>query len=141
MRVERLSPADVRPLRRAVLRPHQRADDLDWPGDGDPRALHVGVRREDGELIGVASVVPVSGPHGDWRVRGMAVDPAARGTGVGAAMVEALLDHVRAQGGTRAWCDARVNVAAFYERAGFARVGEEFDKGPIGMHVPMARDV
>src|SRR4051812_41835612 len=40
MSIERLDAAGVRPLRQVVLRPHQRAEELVYPGDDDPRTLH-----------------------------------------------------------------------------------------------------
>jgi predicted GNAT family N-acyltransferase len=141
VRVETLQAADVRPLRQSVLRPHQTVEELVWGGDDDPATLHVGVRDGAGRLVAVGSVAPDPGPHGDWRVRGMAVEPPARGSGAGRAVLDALLAHARERGGTRAWCNARTNVQAFYERAGFAAVGEPFDLPHIGPHVVMTRDL
>jgi GNAT superfamily N-acetyltransferase len=141
VRVDPVSAAEVRPLRQAVLRPHQRVEELVWGGDDDPRALHVGVRDGDGALIAVGSTAPDPGPHGDWRVRGMAVVPEARGSGAGRAVLDALLAHAREHGGTRAWCNARTGVLPFYARAGFATIGEPFDVPHIGPHVVMARDL
>src|SRR4051812_30354794 len=37
MSIERLDAAGVRPLRHVVLGPHQRAEELVYPGDDDPR--------------------------------------------------------------------------------------------------------
>jgi GNAT superfamily N-acetyltransferase len=143
MQIVGVSAEAVRPLRHAVLRPHQRAEDVVWPGDDAPEALHVGARDGDGELLGVATVVPEPhplDPHaGDWRIRGMATAPAARGRGVGRALLEACLEHARAGGGARAWCTARTAAARFYEQAGFAVEGDVVDIAGIGPHVVMAK--
>jgi GNAT superfamily N-acetyltransferase len=142
VRIEAVSAAAVRPLRQAVLRPHQRAGELVWAGDEDPAALHAAAF--DGEaLLAVASVVPAPHPRdprpGDWRVRGMATRPEARGRGLGAALLERCLEHARAHGGARAWCNARTPVIAFYERAGFLVEGEPFELPAIGPHVVMTK--
>lgn len=140
MRIVFLPAADVRPLRQAVLRPHQCADELVYDGDALPAALHVGAL-DGADLIGVASISPEPRPsdprEGDWRLRGMATAPQARGRGVGAALLHAALDHARAHSGRRAWCNARMNVAGFYERAGFTVEGEPFELPHIGSHVVM----
>jgi ribosomal protein S18 acetylase RimI-like enzyme len=137
MRVEAASAETVRPLRRTVLRPHQRAEDLVYPGDDAPGTLHA-IVREDEAVVGVATVSREPHPRdpqpGDWRVRGMATDPAARGTGIGAALLAACVEHARAEGGRRVWCNARTPARGFYERAGFAVEGEEFELPGIGPH-------
>jgi GNAT superfamily N-acetyltransferase len=69
-----------------------------------------------------------------WRVRGMATAPEARGRGYGAAILAALLDHVRAEGGGIVWCHARVGAVPLYERAGFVAEGEPYEMGDIGLH-------
>ena len=142
MEVVPVSADAVRPLRRAILRPHQRAEELVYPGDGAPGALHVGARTAaGGALVGVATVAPEPHPGdpapGDWRLRGMATLPAIRGRGAGAALLQACLEHARAHGGRRVWCTARTTAAGFYERAGFAAEGDAFDVPPIGPHVVM----
>jgi ribosomal protein S18 acetylase RimI-like enzyme len=56
------------------------------------------------------------------------VHPDWRGRGAGGAMIAALRDHLRSEGMTRIDCGChRANVGAwrFYERLGFARLGEE----------------
>src|SRR3954469_22641085 len=132
-------PTDaVHALRQAVLRPHQRLDEMAWPGDDDPRAGHFGAGPEDGGLLGGATVVPEPHPldprEGDWRVRGMATAPQARGRGAGAALLDACLAHARAHGGRRVWCNARTGVAGFYERARFAAEGPPLQLPGIGPH-------
>jgi GNAT superfamily N-acetyltransferase len=144
MHADRVAATAVHALRQAVLRPHQDVGEMAWPGDDDPRAGHFGVTAPDGDgLAGVATVVPEPHPgdpaQGDWRVRGMATAPSIRGTGAGALLLEACVEHARAHGGLRVWCTARAGVAGFYERAGFAREGEPFEIPHIGPHVLMSR--
>lgn len=146
MIVLRVSPDVVRPLRQRVLRPHQTIADQVYEGDGAPGAAHFAVFAEDvagGQPIGIASITPephpVSPAPGDWRIRGMATDPdAGRGVGAGARLLQACLDHARAEGGARVWCNARSPAVGFYARAGFTIEGDEFELPAIGPHFLMS---
>jgi ribosomal protein S18 acetylase RimI-like enzyme len=135
-------PADeVRPMRSAVLRPYARPDELVYGGDDLPGALHAAARQDE-QTVGIVSIAPEPHPHdaqpGDWRIRGMATDPGVRGAGVGAALLRYALDHARAQGGRRVWCNARTAAVGFYEREGMVTEGEEFQLGRNGPHFLMS---
>lgn len=143
MRVARVAPAVVRPLRRRVLRPHQTVAEQVYDGDDAPRAAHFAAYDDHDVVVGIASITPEPFPGGaspgDFRVRGMATDPErGRGTGAGGALLTACLDHARAEGGTRAWCNARTPARGFYERFGFVAEGDEFTLPSIGPHFLMA---
>ena len=141
MHVERATAEETRALRHAVLRPHQKPEELVYASDDAPGTLHA-IVREDGRVVGTATVSREPHPRepreGDWRVRGMATAPDARGAGVGAALLGACIEHARAHGGRRVWCNARTPARRFYERAGFAVEGEEFELPEIGPHVLMS---
>ncbi|WP_445151764.1 GNAT family N-acetyltransferase [Baekduia sp. Peel2402] len=139
-RIERVDAAVLRPLRQRVLRPHQTLAEQLFDGDQDPLAGHFAAYASDGDdqPIGIASITPEGGP-GAWRVRGMATDPErGRGTGAGGALLLACLDHARANGATRVWCNARTPARGFYERYGFVAEGEEFELPQIGPHYVMS---
>lgn len=144
MIVERVAPEVVRPLRQRVLRPHQTVADQVYEGDDAPGAAHFAAFADgSGQPIGIASITPephpVSPAPGDWRIRGMATDPdRGRGRGAGALLLAACLDHARAEGGVRVWCNARSPVVGFYAREGFATEGEEFTLPSIGPHFLMS---
>jgi predicted GNAT family N-acyltransferase len=132
--------AETLPLRAAILRPN--GEPAAMPGDDDPHTIHLAARTPSGEIVGVARFSPAACPWradvaAPWQLRGMATDPAVRGTGVGRALVLDGLARVAAAGGDLVWCHARVTAAAFYERMGFAVVTEPYDKPPVGMHVGM----
>ena len=93
----------------------------------------------DHRVVGVASVIeePESDGPGVWRLRGMAVSPALRGGGVGAALLERVRDFVARSDGGLLWCNARVTAQGFYLAAGFVVVGEPWDEPGIGPHVRM----
>jgi HAD superfamily hydrolase (TIGR01509 family) len=145
VQVQAIDARSAWPLRQAVLRPHQDVADMALPGDDAPGAAHFGAVGGDGALLGVATVAPGTHPRdprdGDWRIRGMATAPEARGGGAGAALLRACLTHVRAHGGRRVWCNARTGVLGFYARAGFAGEGERFALPHIGEHLVMALEL
>jgi len=123
----------TRPLRRAVLRPHQT---LEQVAAGEPQdAFAVGAFAA-GELVAVGFVVP-DGEHGDWRIRGMATMPAVRGRGAGGAVLAALIAHASAAGARRIWCYGRSPARSLYERAGMRAASEEFELPEIGPHFVM----
>jgi predicted GNAT family N-acyltransferase len=145
VRVAAVDADVVRPLRQAVLRPHQRLEDQVFPGDDLPGAAHFAAFGDDGAVVGVASISPEPHPRGpapgDWRVRGMATTPSARGTGAGGRLLAACLDHARTHDARRVWCNARTPAVGFYERAGFTAEGDEFELPGIGPHFLMALDL
>ncbi len=134
MRVRTISPADSADLRRRVLRGGR---DVPLPGDEAP-AFHVGAY-DAAVLLGTGNIR--ADPPGWWRVRGMATEPGRRGTGVGAAVLGALLAHARGHGGGAVWLNARTPARAFYERHGFTVQGEVWDEPDIGPHVRMILDL
>lgn len=147
MAVELVDAQVVRPLRRAVLRPDQPVANSRYPADDDPSTAHAAVRlTKDTHVVAVGSVLldpPPWAPHRSdgWRIRGMATLPDARRRGFGSLVLQALLDHVGAQGGGLAWCNARVSAQTLYARAGFSPRGEIFDLPGIGPHIQMFRIV
>jgi len=145
-RILPIAAAETRPLRQSVLRPQQKAEELVYPGDDDPRSRHLGAFVDD-RLVGIASLYVEPMPDvtdasaSDWRLRGMATLPEARGTGLGGALLEACLEHIRSMGGTRLWCNARVPASGFYVRYGFLVHGDAFELPGIGPHYLMSRSI
>lgn len=135
-------PADVREIRHLVLRPHQRPDELVYPGDDAPDALHLGAF-EDGRLVGIATIArdppPGTSDGAAWRVRGMATMPKVRGRGIGGELLDACVEHARVRGGTLVWCNGRVPARSFYERHGFEVVRGPFEIPDTGPHVELHR--
>jgi predicted GNAT family N-acyltransferase len=142
--VDEVHPEATYALRRAILRPDGGA--VAWAGDEDPATFHLAARTADGEVVGIVRFSPASCPYRTgartaWQLRGMATDPAVRGSGAGRDLVVEGLARVAARGGDRVWCDARVPAVGFYERMGFTVVTEAFDKPGIGPHVGMLIDL
>jgi GNAT superfamily N-acetyltransferase len=132
--VERVAPPVVLPLRHAVLRPGRPVTDSAYAADAT--AVHLAAYDGD-RVVGVATVFPEPDPdtgEPGWRLRGMAVDPAVQGCGVGAALLAAVLEAARAGGAQLVWCNARVAAIRFYERHGLVASGDVFDVPHAGPH-------
>jgi GNAT superfamily N-acetyltransferase len=125
-------------LRQRVLRPHQRTEELAEPDDDAPDTRFLAVRDADGAVVATGSVRRT--PQG-WQVRQMATDPAHRGQGLAAAVLDGLLDHVRAAGGGPVWCAARTPAVGFYERRGFVATDERWVDPDLGPHVRMCVNI
>jgi GNAT superfamily N-acetyltransferase len=135
--VRAVDPALTRPLRQRVLRPHESLEEL---ASHEPPGVHAVGAFEGAEMVACGFVCP-DGEPGDWRVRGMATKPAFRGRGAGAAILAALVEHARAAGAMRVWCNARTPALSLYARAGFRPESGEFEIEGIGPHFVMARRV
>jgi ribosomal protein S18 acetylase RimI-like enzyme len=122
--------AQTRALRCDVLRPYMTVEELAEHEPNDATAFGAFRGRE---LVAVGLVGP-EGEPGDWRVRGMATRPDARGRGAGTKVLHALVRHAMANGATRVWCNARTRARSLYERAGFEAISEEFETPRIGPH-------
>lgn len=152
MDVRRIPAGATHDLRRRVLRPDQRAGELVRPGDDDPLAAHFGAF-EGERLVSIATVMREPEPddvpsahvprppalRGDWRIRGVATEPDARGRGHGRAVIQACIEHAARHGGTLVWLNGRVSSEAFYRALGFAPRGEPFDTPPSGLHLRFQR--
>ena len=134
----------VRVIRAELLRPGQAPDELVYNGDEAPGTLHAAVF-DGGRAIAGASVMrepfPPHPAPGDWRIRGMATRPHARGRGAGWSLLALCIDHARQARATVVWCSARVPARGFYERAGLVAVGDVFEVPRIGPHVLMWRSL
>lgn len=125
--VERAERDDLLDLRRRVLTSGRRAA---MSRDHRPDTGHW-VARRGTEVIGCVSVMSLNG----WVLRGMAVDPACQGRGVGRLMLEHVAEEVDAP----MWCNARLAAVGFYEACGWVAVGPVFEIEGEGAHRRMVR--
>lgn len=142
--IREITASDTYPLRSQVLRPGRPIEECHFAEDLNPEALHLGAFNED-SLVCVASFYPeaLSGVESEmpYRLRGMATHPDHRKHGHGLALLERGMDILRERGSHFLWCNARSNVTAFYEQAGFEVRGEEFEIPDIGPHKIMLRSL
>jgi len=144
--VRRVAPEATYDLRHRILRLHEAPEDLHDPADADPRSGFFAAQTDDGATVGTAVVFLEAPPWdpdavGAWRLRGMATEEGWRSRGIGARVLDAVVDHAIGAGGRLLWCNARLPAVRFYERAGFVRVGEVWDEPFIGPHVAMQRQL
>jgi GNAT superfamily N-acetyltransferase len=141
--VRRAGAGEIRPLRHNVLRPGHPQDASVYPDDDD--ATHVAAW--DGDLlVGCATVFAepwagsdaVAAEPAAWRLRGMAVEPARQGTGVGRQVLGAAVEAAAAAGAPLLWANARVTALEFYLGLGWAIAGPEFVTADTGLpHRPI----
>jgi GNAT superfamily N-acetyltransferase len=142
--VRRASVDEIMPLRHAVLRPGYPPEASRYEQDAD--AVHIGAWDGDA-LVACATVFadPWAGPPPEpdaWRLRGMAVEPARQGGGVGADVLAAAVAAARESGAPVMWANARTTALGFYERYGWRVAGEEFDAADTGLpHHPILLDL
>lgn len=117
--------ADARPVRSAVFIDEQQVPvELEWD-ELDAVALHAIARGPDGQVVGTGRLLP------DGHIGRMAVRRNARGQGVGAAILAALMQAARMRGDTESILNAQTRARAFYAGFGFKEEGEEFDDAGI----------
>lgn len=78
--------------------------------------------------------------HGrEAQVAWVAVRPEARGTGLGRAIMEAIVERADRDGAAYTVLNAQDHAITFYEQLGFEIVGPEFTMGGIGHRVMIRR--
>lgn len=104
----------------------------------DAEAVHVLAVREDGLPLGTGRLLhgeaAAAKADGDATVGSLgrlAVQQAARGLGVGAALVRAIEDAARARGLAAVDLHAQTHALGFYERLGYVAYGPEFPDAGI----------
>ncbi|MEQ8515710.1 MAG: GNAT family N-acetyltransferase, partial [Chromatocurvus sp.] len=106
--------------------------EIEWDGK-DAAAAHV-IAERGGQAIACGRLMP------DGKIGRMAVLPEARGTGVGAGVMTALVELAMRQGLRSVYLHAQSHAAGFYDRQGFSREGSAFLEAGIE-HVAMRRDL
>ena len=99
-------------------------ESLEWDGI-DAACIHAIAEDERGAPIGCGRLLP------DGHIGRMAVLAAWRGKGVGARLLERLVEVAAQRGDARIMLNAQVHAMPFYARYGFVPVGEPFDEAGI----------
>ena len=101
--------------------------------DADETAVHVLSRDASGAVVATGRLL-VRGTSGS--IGRMAADPSVRGRGHGAAVLAELHRQAVLRGVTEVELHAQLTARRFYERAGYAAVGEVYEEAGIA-HVTM----
>lgn len=124
--------ADARPLREAVFIIEQQVPvELEWD-EFDESSVHALAYDENGMALGTGRLLP------DGHIGRMAVRKAARGNGIGSAILTALMNAARVRGNVEVVLNAQVHAESFYARFGFVREGDVFPDAGIP-HIRMRR--
>jgi predicted GNAT family N-acyltransferase len=102
--------------------------------DQDALSGHALAYAANGHAVGTARLLP------DGHIGRMAVLKAWRRQGVGALLLQALVEKARSRGHATARLNAQVHAAGFYRRCGFEAAGAEFIEAGIP-HVAMQLDL
>jgi predicted GNAT family N-acyltransferase len=101
----------------------------------DEAAVHVLSRDALGRVVATGRLLVRGSAAGIGR---MAADASVRGHGHGAAVLAELHRQAVLRGVTEVELHAQVSARGFYERAGYAAVGEEYEEAGIA-HITMRR--
>ena len=104
--------------------------------DRDATAVHALSRDAAGRVVATGRLL--LGDDDVASIGRMATDPGARGSGHGAAVLAALEREAAERGVREIELHAQVTARGFYERAGYAAVGDEYEEAGIA-HVTMRR--
>jgi len=140
--VTEVPTAEVLVLRMSVLRDVTPSQDPRYAEDDTEGSTHLGIR-ENGVLIACSTWLPRPWPlDADapaTQLRGMAVAKHLQSKGLGRILLQSGIDRAMSMGSTFVWARARDNALYFYERNGFATVGDQFidEATGLGHHLVM----
>ena len=127
-----VSERDFRHIRDTVPGHEQQIPrELDWDGN-DRDCLHVVATDKEGTTIGTGRI------QADGKIGRLAVLKHWRSRGVGARMLEALVESARSRGLEKVYLHAQAHAVPYYEKSGFEKEGDEFIEVGI-RHVNMMR--
>lgn len=98
--------------------------ELEWD-EADEVSTHAVAYDEEGQPVATGRLLP------DGHIGRMAVRKSARGQGIGAQVLEALLDEAKRLGYRELVLHAQTHAQGFYARHGFEARGEEFMEAGI----------
>ena len=134
--VEQVPTAEVLVLRMAVLRDGTPSQDPRYAEDDTEGSVHLGIR-ESGVLIACSTWLPRPWPLDvdvpATQLRGMAVAKQLQSKGLGRILLQAGIDRAVSMGSTYVWARARDNALYFYEKNGFATIGDQFIDEATGL--------
>lgn len=123
--VEQIFPALTWRIRQLAMYPEKEITDMELSEDWD--GMHFGLYYQY-ELTGVVSLF-IDGATAQFRK--MAVLPNDQGKGFGLQLLQYLVDYCKSQGIENLWCNARVSAIGFYQKLGFATVGETYERNQV----------
>ena len=124
----------VSPLRMRVFVQEQGVHESLEIDEQDPLSLHAAINNGLGHCVATARLLPSQ--EGTSRIGRMAVERQLRATGLGMAVLKALIDKARERGDQVVVLHAQLSALGFYQKAGFDPQGETFEEAGI-THIEM----
>lgn len=112
--------AEAEPIRFIVFVDEQKVPADTELDEWDAVSVHAVARNDLGKPLGTGRLLP------DGHIGRMAVLVEARGLGVGAALLTALMEEARRRGMAEVVLSAQTHAIGFYERHGFVAEGEVY---------------
>jgi len=146
MEIKKITAAETYALRHKVLWPHLASEEnCSMEGDEHFDTFHLGAFNEESKLVSIGSFLsdshPEFGDNNQFRLRAMASDSNYKGSGFGSALLNEAFVILNNVGVSILWCDARLVAVPFYEKLGFIKIGEPYEKPNIGAHYLMYREL
>lgn len=142
--VEQVQTSEVLVLRMSVLRDGTPSQDPRYAEDDTEGSMHLGIK-VSGVLVACSTWLPrpwpldVDAPA--TQLRGMAVIKHMQSKGLGRILLQVGIDRAVLNCSNYVWARARDNALYFYERSGFATVGDQFvdEATGLGHHLVMLK--
>ena len=140
--VAEVPTSEVLVLRMSVLRDGTPSQDPRYADDDAEGSVNLGIR-ESGILVACSTWLPRPWPLDQsapaTQLRGMAVAKHLQSKGLGRILLDAGITRAKSLDSTYVWARARDNALYFYERNGFATVGDQFidEASGLGHHLVM----
>ncbi|MGY6562181.1 MAG: GNAT family N-acetyltransferase [Luteibaculaceae bacterium] len=146
MEVRFIEPHETFLLRHKVLWPHlETVEECTMEGDTAEGNFHLGVLDMNDMVVAIGSFVqdihPEFGDQNQYRLRAMASDPDKKGSGLGTLLLNEAFTILQDKGINILWCDARLAAVPFYEKLGFIKIGDIYQKPNVGPHYLMYREL
>jgi ribosomal protein S18 acetylase RimI-like enzyme len=127
--IEQITPELTWRLRRDVLYPGKKMFEMEMEEDKD--GIHFGAFRDD-QLAGVVSLFQTGS---EFQFRKLAVDPSIQKSGIGSSLLNYITLYAQENGGTKIWCNARIEAIGFYVKAGFMHTSKLFSRNHIDYEI------
>ena len=138
--INEISASDTFLVRHPVLRGGKPLGSCHFEGDDLATTKHFGLFL-DKNLVGVISVFENKSDEliekRQFQLRGMAVLPSEQGKGYGQKLLDFAEDYIRKEAGDLIWFNARSVAVWFYEKSGYAVMGDSFEIPDVGTHYVM----
>jgi GNAT superfamily N-acetyltransferase len=145
--IRRVGVETILDLRHRILRAGLPPESARFDGDEAATTLHWAAfaldfsGRAEEKAVGCLSLM-LNSLDGEpaWQLRGMAVEAARQGLGLGRALMVRAEEAAAREGAAGwLWCNARVPAIGFYQKHGWTTISEVFAIPTAGPHVRMSK--